>query len=176
MNLAVAFLVAVVCFVADQASKWWVLDVLDLRTRFEIDVNAYLDLVLAYNRGINFGLFAGSGPEQQWALAGFATAISLVLAIWSWRTKDWRIAASCGLVIGGALGNALDRITEGAVIDFINVECCGFQNPYAFNIADTTIFVGALALALVAWREPEDDPGDATKSKTEGAGASDNAG
>lgn len=153
MKLVIAILVAALCFVVDQASKWWVLDVLDLRSEAEIDVTAYLDFVLAFNKGVNFGLFASGDPSQQWLLAGFAVAISAALLVWSWMTPDWRIASACGLVIGGALGNALDRVTEGAVVDFINLECCGIENPYAFNVADTTIFLGAALLAILAWRD-----------------------
>lgn len=176
MNFGIALLIAAVCFAADQISKWWVLDVLDLRNRFEIDVNPYVDFVLARNTGVNFGLFASGDESQQWFLAAVAAAISVGLLIWSWRTKDWRIAAACGLVVGGALGNALDRITEGAVIDFLNVECCGFQNPYAFNVADTTIFLGAVLLAGLSWRDaPEGDDAGGTQTKTGRGGKAERA-
>ena len=109
----------------------------------------YLTLLMAWNRGVNFGL--GASAMLRWLLVGLALGISAALAIWVlWKARKARVAAGAGLVIGGALGNALDRVQYGAVADFMNMSCCGIQNPYAFNIADTAIFLGAAVIAIRA--------------------------
>ncbi|MBX2854224.1 MAG: signal peptidase II [Rhodobacteraceae bacterium] len=147
--------VAVTALALDQLSKWWVLDVLDLRNQELIRVGSLLDFALARNTGVNFGIFAGDSPYQQYVLATLAALVSLGVFIWASRSGQRWLAVAGGLVIGGALGNAIDRVREGAVIDFLNFDCCGIGNPYAFNIADAAIFAGAVAMALLLWR---DDP------------------
>lgn len=154
--LAIAAFSAVCVFAADQLSKWWALDVLGLREALVIQLAPMLKFVLAYNTGVNFGLFASGSPLQLALLAGFAIVVSGALMVWSARTDDWRLGLGCGLVVGGALANALDRLRVGAVIDFINLDCCGIGNPYAFNLADCAIFLGAAAIALTAWREKQE--------------------
>ena len=151
-------IVAGVAFLAlslDQLSKWWVMDVLDLRSRELIRVGSLLDFALARNTGVNFGIFASESPYQQYVLATMAVLVSVGVFIWVARSNQRWLAVAGGLVIGGALGNAYDRVMEGAVIDFLNFDCCGIGNPYAFNIADAAIFAGAVAMALMLWR---DDP------------------
>ena len=104
---------------------------------------------MAWNRGINFGLFSGDGAWSKWLLIAIAVAISAWVVVWIGRARTGlagRIAA--GLLLGGAAGNVIDRLLYGAVADFLNMSCCGISNPYAFNIADISIFVGALGLVL----------------------------
>lgn len=151
-----ATVIAVAAFALDQASKWWVLEQLGLRERLRIEIAPFLNFVYARNTGVNFGLMASSAEGQQILLAVFAAAVSVALLVWSWRTRDGWIGVGCGLVVGGALGNALDRLREGAVVDFLNMDCCGIGNPYAFNVADAAIFLGAAVLAWAAWGKPED--------------------
>lgn len=153
MNGLIAFGVAAATLALDQVSKYWVLEVLDLRTRGVIEVAPILDFALAWNTGINFGLFASGAPEQQYILAAFAVCVSVALAVWAVRSTDAVLTVALGLVIGGALGNAYDRVTEGAVVDFLNFDCCGIGNPFAFNIADAAIFLGAAIIALRVWRD-----------------------
>lgn len=153
MRHPLTLIVAVIVFALDQASKWWVMEIVDLPTKGFIEVAPFLNFAMAYNTGINFGILASGSATQQYVLAGFAAVVSVVLFVWAERSADKRFAAAAGLVIGGALGNALDRLTVGAVVDFLNVTCCGIRNPYAFNVADTAIFVGALGLALLLWRD-----------------------
>ncbi len=157
--LAPALLVAVVVFALDQASKWYVLESLELRDRLEIDVFGPLRFMLAYNTGVNFGLFATGSPIQIYILSAFAAVVSVVLLVWSARSEDRWLGIGCGFAAGGALANALDRLVVGAVVDFINLDCCGLNNPYAFNLADCAIFLGAALIAMTAWRgdEPADD-------------------
>ena len=136
-------------FLLDQATKYIVVHWMNLMTRQEIDVAApFLVFQMAWNRGVNFGL--GAGADMRWVLIGVALAISAAVLVWLWRTggTKWTYI-SAGLLIGGALGNVVDRVLYGAVADFINMSCCGIDNPYAFNVADVAIFAGAIGLALL---------------------------
>ena len=122
------------------------LDALPYPERVEV-FDPFLVLTMAWNRGINFGLFAGY--DLRWVLIGVALAICAFVIWWVRRERPGRLAMfSAGLLIGGALGNVIDRLLYGAVADFLNMSCCGFRNPYAFNVADITIFLGAVGLVL----------------------------
>ena len=109
----------------------------------------FLVLRMAWNRGVNFGLFADF--DMRWVLIGVAFLITGAV-IW-WLNKvggtKWVYIAG-GFLIGGAMGNVIDRILYGAVADFLNMSCCGIRNPYAFNVADIAIFAGAIGLAFLA--------------------------
>ncbi|MAU51576.1 MAG: signal peptidase II [Roseovarius sp.] len=138
-------------FLLDQASKYVVVHLLDLRMLGRIDVlPPYLNLRMAWNYGINFGLLAGDNPLTRWVLVAVALAISAAVLWWVAQegAGRWhRIAA--GLLVGGALGNVVDRLVYGAVADFLNMSCCGMSNPYAFNLADIAVFAGAFGLVLL---------------------------
>lgn len=149
--------VALAVLALDRASKWLVVEALDLAHLGRIEVwPPFLNLVMAWNRGVNFGIGAG-GPElMRWVLVGLALAISVVLVVWVRRraaragaAAAMPLALGAGVLIGGALGNAWDRLIYGAVADFLNMSCCAIANPYAFNVADVAIFAGA---ALIAWK------------------------
>ncbi|WP_375254220.1 signal peptidase II [Yoonia sp.] len=109
----------------------------------------FLVLRMAWNRGVNFGLFAEF--DMRWVLIGVAFAITAVVIWWLNRVdgSKW-VHISGGFLIGGAMGNVIDRFFYGAVADFLNMSCCGFSNPYAFNVADIAIFIGAIGLAFLA--------------------------
>ena len=109
----------------------------------------WLNLRMAWNRGINFGLFAGEDEITRWALVAMALAISAW--VWHWVTRHpqgLRGQLAAGLLIGGALGNVIDRIVYGAVADFLNVSTPFWDNPFSFNVADIAIFLGAAGLVL----------------------------
>ncbi|MCL5779142.1 signal peptidase II [Limibaculum sp. FT325] len=143
-------LAAASVFVVDRLTKWLVVEVMDLANRLHIEVvSPFLNFVMAWNRGINFGLGASGSDAMRWALVALALAVSAGLAVWVLRRGRAGLAAFAGLVIGGALGNAWDRVQYGAVADFLNMSCCGIVNPFAFNVADIAIFAGAV---LIAWR------------------------
>ncbi|MFN4170109.1 MAG: signal peptidase II [Pseudorhodobacter sp.] len=143
---------ALVIFLADQASKIAVVFGLNLIERGEIEIwPPFLTFRMAWNRGVNFGLFAGDSDLTRWILIAVALAISAW--VWNWMRKSGQppmAQISAGVLIGGALGNVVDRVIYGAVADFLNMSCCGFDNPYAFNVADIAIFAGAAGLVLFA--------------------------
>lgn len=140
---------AAAVFALDRATKWLVVEVMDLRGLGAIEVwPGFIALRMAWNRGINFGILASGSEAARWALIAMALAISAGVAWWALRRGGAVLALGAGLLVGGALGNALDRWLYGAVADFLNVTCCGIANPWAFNVADVAIFAGALGLAF----------------------------
>ena len=143
-------LFAVIAFAIDQASKAYVLYWLRLREVGTFEVfPPFLVFRMAWNEGINFGLFADF--DARWALVSLAIAIVVGLLIWVWRTPMPPIAQiAAGLMVGGALGNVIERVFYGAVVDFLNMSCCGIQNPFSFNIADAAVFLGVLGLVIWA--------------------------
>ncbi|MCY3983132.1 MAG: signal peptidase II [Roseovarius sp.] len=145
---------AVAAVLADQSSKYFVVEMLDLKTLGRIDViDPLLNFRMAWNHGVNFGLFAHDSQISRWMLILIATGISGFVVWWIKREDagfSQQIAA--GLLVGGALGNVIDRLHHGAVADFINMSCCGFANPYSFNVADVFVFAGVAGI-LVFGRE-----------------------
>ena len=141
--------------IADQAIKWWVIDRLALDQRLFIPVfDPYLNFAMAWNRGINFGLFGSDSDVMRYVLVAIALAISAFVWVWVKREGPTRgLQIGAGLLIGGALGNVVDRLRWGGVADFINMSCCGLRNPYSFNIADVAIFAGAFVLIVVSGRD-----------------------
>ena len=137
-------------FVTDQLSKWLVVHYFSLKTEGVLEVfPPYLVFRMGWNRGVNFGLFAGDGDAGRWVLIALALIICGFVLWWMRTESDNRLAMICaGTLIGGALANVLDRLIYGAVADFLNMSCCGINNPYSFNIADIWIFVGAIGLIL----------------------------
>lgn len=141
---------AVIAFVLDQLSKWAVVFGLDLRTQGYIEVfPPFLTFRMAWNEGINFGLFADHVSVMRWIWVVLAVGVSAWILRWV-RHENFGLwgKISAGLLVGGALGNAVDRVIFGAVADFLNMSCCGITNPYAFNIADIAVFAGAFGLIL----------------------------
>ena len=137
-------------FLLDQGSKWLVVHWMDLRGLGRIDVAPpFLVLRMAWNYGVNFGLMAGDSQLTRWALIAVALLISGAVLWWTHREPGgiWQKVAA-GLLVGGALGNVIDRLLYGAVADFLNMSCCGIDNPFAFNVADIAIFAGALGMII----------------------------
>ena len=149
--MRIVFWVAFWVFLLDQASKYLVVHVLDLRRLGAMEVwPPYLNLRMAWNTGINFGLLADHGALARWVLIAVALAISAAVLWWvhAERAGRWQQVAA-GVLVGGALGNVIDRLVYGAVADFLNMSCCGIDNPFAFNLADVAIFAGALGLVVL---------------------------
>ncbi|WP_323765961.1 signal peptidase II [Marinovum sp.] len=144
------FWAALWVFLLDQVSKIVVVHLLDLRTLGEIEVlPPFVTFRMAWNSGINFGLFSGHSEAARMVLIAIALVIVGFVLVWVWRDPPGRIGRiSAGILVGGALGNVIDRLLYGAVADFLNMSCCGIDNPYAFNVADIAIFAGAFGLVI----------------------------
>ena len=144
--------VAGIVLLLDQLSKFVVVQMMDLKTVRTIEVwEPFITFRMAWNRGINFGLFSDQGDIMRWVLIVLALVITGWI-LWWMRREDhgpW-VLFSGGLVVGGAIGNVSDRVFYGAVADFLNMTCCGFENPWSFNVADIAIFVGAVGLIFLA--------------------------
>ncbi|MEM8591053.1 MAG: signal peptidase II [Pseudomonadota bacterium] len=144
------WITAAVVFVLDQVSKWYIVHYLELARVLAIDVvPPFLNLRMTWNYGINFGLFSG-GDNTRWILIAIAALICAAVLWWMRKGQGKWALLSAGFLIGGAAGNVIDRILYGAVADFLNMSCCGFTNPYAFNVADIAVFIGAVGLVFFA--------------------------
>ena len=139
-------ILAFTVLVLDQISKWVVLDLFADGPRM-IEVTPFFNLVLTWNRGISFGMFGDSGAWGPWVLVGLAVVITAFLLRWLAKAETRATALGLALVIGGAIGNVIDRVRFGAVVDFLDVHVMGYHWP-AFNVADSAITIGAAALIL----------------------------
>ena len=156
--LRAGIIAAVVTLVADQASKLWLLNGFDLARRGVVKVTPFFDLVLAWNTGISYGWVQQDGPIGAAVLLGFKVIAVIALAIWMARSKTRLATIGLGLIIGGAIGNAIDRAAYGAVVDFalFHIQWGGKTlNWYVFNIADAAIVVGVAALLYDSFRGPD---------------------
>lgn len=147
--LRAGILTAVVTLVADQASKLWLLNSFDLARRGVVKVMPFFDLVLAWNIGISFGWLQNDGQAAQLALMAVKVVAVIALGIWMARSRTRLASVALGLIIGGAVGNGIDRLAYGAVVDFalFHIEIGGnTYNWYVFNLADVAIVAGVAAL------------------------------
>ncbi len=134
--------IAALVFAADQLSKFWVLRIINLDEIGNIPLLPFADLTMAWNRGVSYGLLA---THMQELLVGLSLAITVLLVVWLAKATTPLAAACYGLIIGGALGNALDRVLHGAVADFVHV-FWGNWSWYIFNVADIAIVAGVALL------------------------------
>lgn len=134
-------IVALAGFLSDRLSKWWLIDIFDMESRVVVPVLPFFDLVMAWNKGISYGLFQADTAVGRTILAGFAIIVCLVLSLWLAKVNNRLMAVSLGLIIGGAVGNIYDRIVFGAVADFFSLHGYGFY-WYIFNVADIWIAIG----------------------------------
>jgi len=142
-------IVAAIIAVLDQLTKFWVLYVFDLPSRVRVPVGPFVDFVMAWNRGISYGWFQLEGPYGPWILVGI-TVVAVVF-LWGWlaRERSWLAALSIGLIIGGAIGNGIDRVLYGAVVDFVLLHAYSGSwsfDWYVFNLADVAIVAGVAGL------------------------------
>ena len=150
---AVGAAVAILAFAADQASKLWLLHGFGLPARSPYEVLPGVDLVMAWNRGVSYSLLTSDTDAGRWMLIAATCAASLALAVWLWRSTTLPTSVALGLLVGGALGNLADRVSYGAVVDFVSLHAGGFH-WYVFNGADCAITAG-VALLLLEWVVPE---------------------
>ena len=142
-------IVAVLACVADQASKLYLLFVYQLPQHAPLRLGPLFDFVFVRNTGISYGLFQTQGALGQWLLLGFKVAAVIALAVWLTRARDRLTALSLGLIIGGAVGNAIDRFAYGWVFDFVyfHIHTAAWRfDWYVFNLADAAIVAGVIGL------------------------------
>jgi lipoprotein signal peptidase len=149
--------VALVVLALDQASKYWVLHILRLPEIGQVVVLPVLNLTMVWNRGVTFGLLDGFGAASHLALALLALAVVAGLFVWLRRAESAVTGAAIGAIAGGAVGNVIDRLRFGAVVDFIHAHAWGWS-WYVFNVADAAIVCGVAVLALDSLR-PRPAPG-----------------
>jgi len=137
--------IAAVVLLVDHAYKAWMLYVYDIGAKGVVRLTPFFDLVLVWNQGVSYGLLTQRSELGRWALILFAFAATIGLAIWLARTTSLLAAAGIGVIIGGAIGNAIDRVLYGAVADFFSFHAFGYE-WYVFNIADTAIVAGVVGL------------------------------
>ena len=152
--LRLGLAVAAVILAADQATKWWILEVVRLPEIGRIVVTPFLNLTMVWNRGVTFGLLAGEAWWHAWVLAAVALGVAAALLAWLARAPDRWTALAIGLVLGGAIGNVIDRVRFGAVADFVDLHAFGWH-WYVFNLADSAIVVGVGLLLAHALLRPQ---------------------
>lgn len=148
-------MIAALACALDQATKLWLIFVYELGRRGPVEVLPFLDLVLTYNTGISYGWFKQEGPLGQWLLLGIKAAAIGLLTWWLMRAHSRMLTLGLGLIIGGALGNAIDRLAYGAVADFVLLHITTAHwsfNWYVFNLADTAIVAGVAAILYDTFR------------------------
>lgn len=159
--IRLGLIVALLTLLADQASKWWILDGLRLPELVNIPLLGGeaigLDLTMVWNRGVTFGLLSGDGPWHHLLLAVMAAAIAAFLLRWMAKAETKLVAVALGGVIGGAVGNVIDRVRFGAVVDFIDFHVAGWH-WYVFNVADAAIVCGVVALVADSILRPAPKP------------------
>jgi signal peptidase II len=147
---ALGGVLAVVGLAIDQLVKTWLLFGFDLAEKGRVFITPFFDLVLVWNRGISYGLFAADSQAQVWFLVAVKTAITLALIVWLWRNSDRLTGIALGLLIGGAIGNTIDRVLYGAVVDFASLHAFGYY-WYVFNLADVWVVAGVALLLYDAF-------------------------
>jgi signal peptidase II len=143
----IAYGAALVAVALDQASKYWVVNVLDLPDRFQYHLSQVFNLTMVWNDGVSYGFLKAQGGIGRWALALFSFVVAAGIGAWVWRSPRVLLAAGLGLIMGGAIGNALDRVRLGRVVDFLDFSGTHVF-PWVFNIADSAITVGVVLLIL----------------------------
>jgi signal peptidase II len=148
-----AYALALAVLLADQLSKMWF-----LAQRFGEGQSEHVfgpfSLTMVWNKGVSFGLFRGEAEWVRWALTGFSLVVAIVIAVWARKVQRPLLGWSFGLIMGGAVGNMIDRIRFGAVADFLDFQALKF--PWVFNIADSAITVGVVLLLIDTWLSDRD--------------------
>jgi signal peptidase II len=144
MGLRAGLFLAILVLFLDQVTKLAILEWVKPQAG-GIPITGFLAIVLVWNRGMSFGLFNTGDPLVPWILGAVAVAVAIGLVWWLARARHWLVIAGLGLVLGGAIGNLIDRMLYGAVVDFVLLHAGGWHFP-AFNVADSAITLGVIAL------------------------------
>ena len=144
MGLRAGLFIAILVLFLDQVTKLAILEGVQPPAG-GIPITGFLAIVLVWNRGMSFGMFNTGDPIVPWILGAIAIAVAIGLVWWLARARHWLVIAGLGLVLGGAIGNLIDRVLYGAVVDFVLLHAGGWHFP-AFNVADSAITLGVIAL------------------------------
>jgi signal peptidase II len=153
-------------FIADQAVKFIMIGPLALESRRQIHILPFFDLTWAENRGVSMGFLEANSDAQRWMLVGLTALIAAIVAVWMWREKLRGDVLALSLVLGGALGNIVDRIRYGYVVDYADLHFGSFRPFYIFNLADACITIGVLILLARAFLMREREPVQETASQS----------
>ena len=159
---ALGLIVAALVMLADQLAKWFVAGPLELRQRGTIELFSFFDLKWVENYGVSMGFLTADGPLGRWLLVGLTAAIATGVVVWLWRERQRTDVAALGMVLGGAVGNILDRVRFGHVVDYADLHFGNWHPFLVFNVADAAITIGVLLLVLRALmtregRDPAED-------------------
>ncbi len=149
-NRSLAFAIAGLVFLFDQLTKWIVTSPLDLQARGEIKLLNIFDLRWVENRGVSMGFLTADSEVGRWLLVALTAAISMGVTVWLWRERGRQDAIALAFVLGGALGNIVDRIRFGYVVDFADLHFGDWRPFLIFNVADAAITIGVLLLLVRA--------------------------
>ncbi len=147
-SACLAYALALGVLVVDQLAKWWIIERVELQALGTRPINALMSLTWVENRGVSMGLLASDSDVARWLLVGLTGTIALVVTLWVRREREWPEVVALGLVLGGAVGNIIDRVRFGYVVDFIHLHA-GPWSFYVFNVADAAITAG---VAILLWR------------------------
>lgn len=145
-NRLIGLAIAAVIFASDQFIKWLVIVPLQLRERYVIDLLPFFDLRYTENRGVSLGLFEATSAEMRWVLVGVTALIAIVVAVWMMRERLLGDIIGLGMILGGALGNIVDRTKFGYVIDYADFHIGDFRPFLIFNVADAAITIGVVII------------------------------
>jgi len=148
---ALGFGIAIAVFMLEQITKWIVLGPLNLRNVLQIEILPIFNLTYTENHGISLGLFQASSDAMRWVLVGVTAAIAAGVGVWITREEKRWDQVALGMVLGGALGNILDRVRHGYVVDFADLHFGDFRPFFIFNVADAAISIGVVILLLRAF-------------------------
>ncbi|MFZ5610155.1 MAG: signal peptidase II [Pseudomonadota bacterium] len=158
---------AAVVLVLDQLSKYWILAVYDLPAKGSVEILPFFSLTMVWNRGISLGLMQAGSDGARWLLVGVTLAVTMLLLFWLRTARQGMLRFGLGLVIGGAIGNIVDRIRFGAVADFVHLHGWG-HDFYVFNIADSAITIGVGLLLVEAMLKPGSKSEEQSVTTTKG--------
>lgn len=151
------FLLALIVLVADQLSKWWILESFNLPQKGSVELLPFLNFTMVWNKGISMGLMTANGDLGRWILVAVTSVVTIALVVWLVRCSDKWLSLALGALIGGAVGNIIDRIIHGAVADFIHLHAFNWSF-YVFNVADAMISLGVIILLFDGLRSEDKSP------------------
>lgn len=140
----------------DQLTKYWIVNIVRLPEIGAVELSKFFDLTMVRNYGISFGVFQADTDWKRWALVGLSAIIATIFSVWLTRANRGLTVLALAFVVGGAIGNLIDRVRYGYVVDFLDFSGIGFQ--WVFNVADSAITVGAILLLLDMVLNPDEPP------------------